>query len=400
MNRLILGLLITAATPMGIMAQDYNVSCKKAGDERVIEVMLPGEVGAACDVRYTRDGGADISVPYHANNAPDYCQTKARDIVSGLADAGYNCAPTNESVASVAASTNVSAPAPQSPAVGEPEEVAPVATAAGDVVVAEAPAIEIAAPAAADADDLNEKMNAILAEAPTEETAVPSTSAVRGPAQLTADVEQPEINTAAPAPVGRLVGATPDSAPTPLAEPPLEVSAVEPVAEAAPAPQAVTSPTPVAAVGHAGQGLDAAPAPTTSQASDNQSLRDPADIIEATLHAQAAAWNEGNLDAYMETYWKSDDLKFVSDVDITNGWSDTLKRYRDRYAGDDGLGWLVFDKIDVEVVTDDVAVVTGRYNLTKGDAVSSGAYSLVMKQMAGVWQIVHDHTTADPVTEE
>ena len=73
-----------------------------------------------------------------------------------------------------------------------------------------------------------------------------------------------------------------------------------------------------------------------------------------------------------------------------------MKRYRDRYSGGEGLGQLGFDKLDVEVVTEDIAVVTGRFNLARGGETSGGVFSLVMRRDAGAWRIVHDHTSADP----
>ena len=112
--------------------------------------------------------------------------------------------------------------------------------------------------------------------------------------------------------------------------------------------------------------------------------------------AHAAAWNEGDLDGFMSSYWKSDELKFVSGVNVTRGWNATMKRYRDRYSGGEGLGQLGLEKLEVKLVTDDVAVVTGRFNLARSAETSSGAFSLVMRRDAGAWKIVHDHTASDP----
>ena len=120
-------------------------------------------------------------------------------------------------------------------------------------------------------------------------------------------------------------------------------------------------------------------------------------MIVATLKAQVAAWNEGNLAAFMETYWRDDDLKFVSGTKITKGWASTMKRYRENYENDAGYGQLSLEKFDVQEMTNDVAVVTGRFNLVNDDVTSSGTFTLVMQRIKGVWRIVHDHTVADPV---
>jgi len=81
---------------------------------------------------------------------------------------------------------------------------------------------------------------------------------------------------------------------------------------------------------------------------------------------------------------------------VTQGWSATQKKYRERYGNGGDLGRLSLDKTDFVQVTDDVAIVTGRFNLVKDDAGSAGAFSLVMKRVDGMWRIAHDHTTEDP----
>jgi hypothetical protein len=50
--------------------------------------------------------------------------------------------------------------------------------------------------------------------------------------------------------------------------------------------------------------------------------------ILSVLNTQTEAWNKGDLDTYMEGYWKSDDLVFTSSGKITNGWKQTLEKYK------------------------------------------------------------------------
>lgn len=131
---------------------------------------------------------------------------------------------------------------------------------------------------------------------------------------------------------------------------------------------------------------------------DDKPLTRP-DIIRATLTAQAAAWNEGDIEAFMEGYWRDPDLRFVSGTDVSKGWNNTLKRYKSRYGNGEALGQLQFSEMDVQMVTQDVAIVVGRFNLARAQENNSGLYTLVMKRFEGAWRIVHDHTVADPVVE-
>ena len=221
-------------------------------------------------------------------------------------------------------------------------------------------------------DTLADSMSEILGQPPL-------AAASREPAQLVAG--RADVSGASPRAesAGRLVGADPAAlqpAPQPVA--PVTQTSSQ-AAPATPSPQPASTP---------------APAPAAPAA-----LRTPRDVIRATLMAQAAAWNEGNLDAFMASYWKSEELKFVSGVNITRGWDATLKRYRERYSGGSGLGALSFENLEVKLITDDVATVTGRFKLVKDGATSGGVFSLVMRRDNGAWRIVHDHTSSDPVVQ-
>ncbi len=361
-------------------AQNLAIACAKPGDERKIEVFAPGEIGENCDVRYTRSGA--VTTPYHADNSPpSYCMDGARSLATNLESAGFACAevgvvvaaapPPAEPEAETLApeSLAVAAPPPARlappPAAPEPElepetetETVTAALEQVDSPDAEKPAVE-----QREAAILETEMNRILAE-PAFEPAGPQPSAVKGPAQLTAGLASAPATRPAPTPIGKLVGAAPEPALAPTAA--SAVSAPE---------QTVTPPTPAA--------------------SRTTAPRKPEDIVKATLQAQAAAWNEGDLDAFMATYWKSDELKFISDGAVSKGWSATMKHYRDVYVDENGLGRLALEKLDVEMVTDDVAVVTGRFNLARNTGASTGSFSLVMRRMGGVWRIVHDHSNTD-----
>lgn len=123
------------------------------------------------------------------------------------------------------------------------------------------------------------------------------------------------------------------------------------------------------------------------------------EIIKATLTAQAAAWNEGDIEAFMEGYWRDPQLRFVSGTEVSRGWSNTLRRYKKRYGNGAALGQLTFNELDVQMIADDISIVVGRFNLVRGTALDTGTFTLVMKRFEGAWRIVHDHTVADAPVE-
>ena len=70
--------------------------------------------------------------------------------------------------------------------------------------------------------------------------------------------------------------------------------------------------------------------------------------IKHMLLSQIEAWNHGNLEGFMQGYWRSPDLTFVSGATITKGWEPTLARYRQRYQSEGReMGKLEFQDLKV-----------------------------------------------------
>lgn len=114
--------------------------------------------------------------------------------------------------------------------------------------------------------------------------------------------------------------------------------------------------------------------------------------IRATLDASQIAWNNGDLDAFMESYWKSDSLQFYSLRGQNHGWQATLDAYKKTYSDRALMGTLHFDILSVSPVADGVYVVLGRYNVTRVNNSLEGAFTLLFKQKDGKWVAVYDHT--------
>lgn len=122
--------------------------------------------------------------------------------------------------------------------------------------------------------------------------------------------------------------------------------------------------------------------------------RDVADI-QKVLDAQVAAWNRGDLEAYMAGYWHSPELEFYSGSTITRGWQQTLDRYRKRYQSDGReMGTLTFSELHIEPIDGKSAFVTGRWQLAmkKGES-PNGLFTLLLRKFDDGWKIVHDHSS-------
>ena len=133
----------------------------------------------------------------------------------------------------------------------------------------------------------------------------------------------------------------------------------------------------------------------TGQESDHLTARKMAEVtnIKELLTEQVNAWNEGDIDRFMVTYWRSPKLTFSSGGQTTRGWQATLDRYKKKYHSRELMGTLRFDQIEVSVLAENVALCLGRWRLTRKEDEPHGNFSLILKKIDGKWRIVHDHSS-------
>lgn len=128
-----------------------------------------------------------------------------------------------------------------------------------------------------------------------------------------------------------------------------------------------------------------------SESDDQVKLREE---IQQILDLQVEAWNDGNVDKFMETYWKSEKLSFSSGGKTTRGWQATLDRYKIRYDTREKMGTLSFDELEVSALGADHALVLGNWNLQRENDEPHGNFSLILKRFDNGWKIIHDHSSS------
>ena len=115
--------------------------------------------------------------------------------------------------------------------------------------------------------------------------------------------------------------------------------------------------------------------------------------IEVVLENQVAAWNEGDIEKYMQGYWKSDSLVFIGKNGLTKGWKSTLENYLKSYPDKKAMGQLSFDLLKQEALGDDYFLVIGKWTLRREKDILKGHFSLTWRKIAGSWFIVADHSS-------
>ena len=128
---------------------------------------------------------------------------------------------------------------------------------------------------------------------------------------------------------------------------------------------------------------------TNIQAQNSSYNEDKAAILEV-MQEQEKDWNNGDLEGFMQGYWKSDSLKFYGSNGLINGWQKTLDRYSRAYPTKAETGTLKFVINDVSKIESNSYWVMGEYHLTRDVGDANGVFIIIFKKINGQWKIVAD----------
>ena len=115
--------------------------------------------------------------------------------------------------------------------------------------------------------------------------------------------------------------------------------------------------------------------------------------IKNILAMQTAAWNAGNLESFMQGYWKNDSLKFIGKSGITYGWQKTLDNYKKGYPDAAAMGKLDFTIMETKRLSVLYYFVVGKWHLTRTVGDIGGYFTLLFKKINKNWVIVADHSS-------
>ena len=142
----------------------------------------------------------------------------------------------------------------------------------------------------------------------------------------------------------------------------------------------------------AGVGLAGVTSPVSLSAAGEPNEPDQA-AIQKLMEAQQAAWNHGDIDAFMTAYWRSPDVTFSGTSGIVRGWDAVLARYKSSYADREAMGQLQFSGLEYRFLGPDAALLLGHWHLTRSKGDVGGVFSLVWQRFPEGWRIIHDHSS-------
>jgi ketosteroid isomerase-like protein len=108
---------------------------------------------------------------------------------------------------------------------------------------------------------------------------------------------------------------------------------------------------------------------------------------------QQTAWSNGDIEGFMQGYWKSDSLMFIGKRGPAYGWQTTLDNYKKTYPDKAAMGKLTFRIDKVEFLGKHDAFVMGAWSLAREKDNPGGYFTLWFRKIKGEWKIVCDHTS-------
>lgn len=114
--------------------------------------------------------------------------------------------------------------------------------------------------------------------------------------------------------------------------------------------------------------------------------------IRLVMEAQEIAWNNHDLEGFMQGYWNSENLKFYGASGLTLGWEKTLENYKKNYPTKAESGMLEFSINDISKIEGNSYWVMGQFYLTREIGDASGPFIIIFKKIDGEWKIVADMT--------
>jgi uncharacterized protein (TIGR02246 family) len=118
--------------------------------------------------------------------------------------------------------------------------------------------------------------------------------------------------------------------------------------------------------------------------------------LEAMMRVAEAAWNRGDLEAFVADYDDSPETTFIGRSLTRGNRQAILDRYRKSYPTRERMGTLTYSEMQVRELGGGVMIMIGRFALKRaadagGDA--DGRFTLIWKRTPKGWKIIHDHSS-------
>ena len=115
--------------------------------------------------------------------------------------------------------------------------------------------------------------------------------------------------------------------------------------------------------------------------------------IAMVMERQEKAWNDGDINRFMEGYLKSPQIVFSGASGPYYGWEAVYERYIKTYTTKTQMGQLTFTLLSMQQWTPNFVMLEGKFELKRTIGDVSGFFSLGWLKKEGQWYMVNDHTS-------
>jgi uncharacterized protein (TIGR02246 family) len=125
----------------------------------------------------------------------------------------------------------------------------------------------------------------------------------------------------------------------------------------------------------------------------DQEIKKTEVAIRKVFEAGCAAWNCGDLDGYLASYWDSDKTIWISSGSLTRGKQEIVKACKARFSTREQMGELTLAELEIDVLTASDATAFGRWMLVVEDKMAEGFFTVQLRKIEGTWLFVCDHSS-------
>jgi uncharacterized protein (TIGR02246 family) len=106
-----------------------------------------------------------------------------------------------------------------------------------------------------------------------------------------------------------------------------------------------------------------------------------------------AAWNRGDLDGYLASYWDSDKTLWISSGSLQRGRKAIAEAYKTRFSTPEQMGKLTVLELEIDVLTATDAIAFGQWMLVIENKAAKGFFTVQLRKVGDNWLFVSDHSS-------
>jgi uncharacterized protein (TIGR02246 family) len=115
--------------------------------------------------------------------------------------------------------------------------------------------------------------------------------------------------------------------------------------------------------------------------------------IYEQLNRMADAWNRHDIDAYLDGYWRSDDLVIVVEGENLRGWDLLSKAYHSGYPNLEEMGTLTLDRVQIHLLSPDLGFALTWFTASFPKKKEFGTDTVILKKLPEGWRVAISHSS-------